>query len=167
MWGLARGEVLLHLQKGPKNRPGDGRGSDAGVPDIPVTSAPVNRRSTKAWHALFFGFQNRFLLARTKEMVLDKFSPQGEALDSLVSLRKTKEMVSGKSFPKAKPLDVEGGSSMTIQDKWGNLDEATRRCYRQVATDPQFLRSSMRFERSAPICGMWRSRWPEPAGPIT
>ena len=78
-------------------------------------------------------------------MVFGKFVPKGEALDSLVSLRKTKEMVSGKSFPKAKPLDVEGGSSMTIQDKWGSLDEATRRCYHQVATDPQFLREFYAF----------------------
>ncbi len=146
MWGARpAARSFLHLQKGPKNRPGDGRGSDAGRPDIPVTSAPVNRRSTKAWHALFFGFQKPFLLAHTKEMVFGKFVPKGEALDSLVSLRKTKEMVSGKSFPKAKPLDVEGGSSMTIQDKWGSLDEATRRCYHQVATDPQFLREFYAF----------------------
>ena len=34
---------------------------------------------------------------------------------------------------------------MTIQDKWGSLDEATRRCYHQVATDPQFLREFYAF----------------------
>ena len=80
MWGARpAARSFLHLQKGPKNRPGDGRGSDAGVPDIPVTSAPVNRRSTKAWHALFFGFQKPFLLAHTREMVFGGYASKAPA----------------------------------------------------------------------------------------
>lgn len=169
MWGA------LAPRRGPfctcKKDPKTGRETAAAATQGGQTSQLPQRRSIGGApkHSMRFSldFKNPFLLAAHKEMIFGKFVPKGEALDSLVSLRKTKEMVSGKSFPKAKPLDVEGGSSMTIQDKWGS-GRSNKTVLPPSGDRPSVFTGVLcvsRDQRLSAACG--DPAGPSQAGPIT